>query len=178
MPSANAAIVYATTSNILRRIVHLPEAALHEPTAIGWLKYLNLQPGESWTLISKSGDWSLPACVAHVSSVTGNATIPSGRTAQIDSSGNVVAIVQVDLALDTMPGYTLVASDLANVGDHWNVEIANNFSRRYAVVLTSTRVVTSIAYYAIGRTTAPDPFHFIMPSSGLNVGDTVPAGSN
>lgn len=168
MPSINIGIIYATGSKIIRKLV-VPDV---EPNATAWLQYCG--PGETFTLLAR-GSATAAAVRARVSAVTATAVIPTGRCCVIDGQGHVINVINADPALYSIPSFSLVLSDLANINDHYNVEITNDFSRRYAVALIATRIVTSIAWLPLVNPTSPDGLHFIVSSQTLQINDIVPA---
>jgi hypothetical protein len=168
MPPTNVGVIYSAGRKILRRIV-VPDA---EPSISDWQQYT--APQEKITLIPHSGDWSHAGCVQAIAHAENIENIPTGRCAVVDSSGNVARIILADIHLDSVDGFSLIESDLANTNDHYNVEIHNDFSRRYAVVDIPTSTVTSIAYLAITGAAPQDGGHFLINSNTLQVGDKIP----
>jgi hypothetical protein len=169
--SINVGIVYSTANGTFRRVV-VPNT--EPPNATAWAQ-MYCGSGESLALLPKSGNWNYTACAARIKTVTARAVLPSGRCCVVDGGGNVVRLINADPALDSLAGTTLVASDIANIGDHYNVEIANNFSRQYAVVVTATRIVSALSWLALVGATPPDGLHFLVHSPGLKIGDHLPA---
>jgi len=168
MPPTNVGVIYSAGRKILRRIV-VPDT---EPQPFEWQQHTVHQ--EKITLIPHSGDWSHAGCIQAIAHAENLENIPTGRCAVVDSAGNVVSVISADIHLDAIDGYSLIESDLANIADHYNVEIHNDFSRRYAIVNTATRIVTAISYLAIIGAMPPDSSHFLINSNVLQIGDAVP----
>ena len=112
MASTQALIVYATVSQIVRRVV--------VPDSDGEISNPQLfcGPGEGAVVVAQQALIDGPS----VNSVLANAlsvslqAIPTGRCAVVDGTGTVAAIIMADPLLDSIPQRTLVATDTAGIG--------------------------------------------------------------
>lgn len=117
MPAANFGVVCSTASGIIRRIVYAD-------TTIQLSGIANVQSGETLVLVSSGPYPNSTAWRTAINTAVQTATgkIPgSSRCCVIDGGGNVVQVISADPALDSMPGMTLVLSDVANIGWTWTV---------------------------------------------------------
>lgn len=118
-------LIYSTAGRICRRL-HIPDtdAEIATPAEL-------LQPGESsvsFSLTQLQNFVSLTNSLGHELHRHALAyhlnvdisQIPTGRCAVVDGNGNVVGVMMADPALDSVPGYTLIASDVAGNGWIWN----------------------------------------------------------
>lgn len=108
MSATTFGIVYATQSKMVMHII-LPDSDEE-------LKSWALSPGTS-LLITPTGPNDVSTCEALVKAATGVAPLKS-RHAIIDKNGVVVAVANIDPALDAQafPGATFVQTDVAFVG--------------------------------------------------------------
>jgi hypothetical protein len=102
------AVVYATQSKILRRMVIPDDDAQLERRAV--------PPGEGVLRMQLDRPHDESSCRAAIAAATG-VVPPSGRCCAVDESGAVIAVCNADPALDAHPPGWLVASEQANPGD-------------------------------------------------------------
>lgn len=140
-------VIYATRSKILRRKII--------PDNDAQLAVHRAGPGESRLLLPLSEAYDDAACCAAIAAASGYPP-PSARCAIIDGDGNVIGVCNADPELDRHPAGLLVAHDIARAGDRWEDGV---FTRRYAVVSSTTNRVTAIVHLPLGG--------FVPPSDGL-----------
>jgi hypothetical protein len=109
-------VVYSATSGQIRRYIYWDDDASGPGNVV-------LLPGEALVEVSRgpyanSAQWQ----AAINSAVTVAAGVAPGnpRCAVIDSSGNVVDMINADPAIDSIPGMTLVLTQTADIGWTWS----------------------------------------------------------
>ncbi len=163
-PATAGIIVYAKDSNIIRRII-LPDnddaLAQHKPT---------LDAKELSITAPLSQEIDLAAVKAAVVAATGK-PVPSGRAVLIDQTNTVVNTIQADPAIDELDGFTIISSDLANIGDTYTPK-DGHLSRLMATVDATSRKVVAIGYQPIDNFMVSAGF-FLVPAENLKVGDII-----
>jgi hypothetical protein len=157
----SAKLIYGIKNGTLRRVI-IPD---HDDSE------LNAWPagtGEDSVLIPVASAKDDKTLKDAVKTKTGK-DAPTGVCALVDGTGVVISKIMADPDLDTHPAGSLVASDVANVGDKYDGKI---FTRLLATVDSTTFIVTDISFQDF--TKPPKTGSFFMSSTGLSVGQTIP----
>jgi hypothetical protein len=162
MAKTSAKLIYGTKNGTLRQLI-IPsvddsELAAYVPgTGEDSIVFPITDPKDTKSLGDK------------VKVKTKKTDIPSGRCALVDPTGLVINAIMADPDLDTHPSGTIVASDLASIGDKYDGKI---FTRLLATVDSTTFIVTDISFQDF--TKPPKTGSFFLSATGLSVGQTIP----
>jgi hypothetical protein len=170
MPVTQVGAIYATVSKLLQR-VYIPHADDSEidQQHVGASESLLKVPIATY----KTG--GPPAVQAAVGTPTF-----SGACAVVDNTNTVISTIIADPTIYADPGgNTVMASDLAQVGDTWN---GTQFMRRYVEVNpkapTALTAIVAVSIWPVDQIPTPvTPGNIMIASTTMNVGGILPAAT-
>jgi hypothetical protein len=175
MPAAQVAILYWTASTIMwGKIVADTDAEI-----AALQQFYAKDPNTSVLLIDARSARDDASCRAAIAQITKTPT-PSDRCAVLDKNNSVVAVIKADPTMVDATkvhdaGVTLMAHDLADIGDRFN-PITQNIERLVSIADKTSRMVVSQSWMNVAAITAPTPDTMIA-SSAIAVGVAVPIRS-